>query len=124
MFVVILKYESYYRHHNMRLLALVGLLTFVCSESGNEAPEEMNLPHSLSILNITTWDRLTQSNQFLLTVNGLAEKKFERTICNDFVFGEILSIRAVRNSYTYYKFWDIDQFTKAREGESFSGYKL
>ena len=108
----------------MRLLALVGLLTFVCSELGNEAPEEMNLPHSLAIINITTWDRLTQSNQFLLTVNGLAEKKFERTICNDFVFGEILSIRAVRNSYKYYRFRDIDQFTKAREGESFSGYKL
>ena len=110
----------------MQLLVLVGLLAFtLSSELGKEAPEELQLPPNyFSILNLTAWERITQSTTFLLTAPSLAEKKFEHTICNDFVFGEIGSIIPVRDNNKVYLFSDIDKYKKAREGESFSGYKL
>ena len=109
----------------LTLLALIAALN-----SGELEIEEISsLPSSTSILNMTTLKIMTESQQdsfldSLVSLPGLAERKFEHNICMEYISGDLGRIRSVRRAHKWYVFKDLDTYKNARSGQSFSGYQL
>ena len=82
------------------------------------------LPPITSIMNMTTWESIIKTPDFLLASPRIAERNFEHPICNEFVTDKIGNLFSVRKSDKWPVFPSLDAYREARAGKSIFGYYL
>ena len=114
----------------MRLVDITAwLLLLFLRSAGLQASETAGsaistLPPITSIINLTTWESIIKTPEFLLALPGIAERNFEHPNCNEFVMDKVGNLFSVRKSDKWPRYPSVDAYREAREGKSIFGYYL